>query len=380
METAYELLIEKLSRQASIKKIPLNGAFELTARCNFDCKMCYIHKKNDCAKVDELTTDQWIRLASEARDAGMLSLIMTGGEIFLRKDFREIYESIAKMGFNITLYSNASLIDSKTAKWLGRIPPTTLEITLYGASAETYEKVSGNAEAYEKVVNAIDMLLAEGINIELKTTVISENMDDYDAMAEFSYKRGLRFGLVDYLYPARSASHAVNVCRLTPEKLVEFRKKMVETNKRLTGIYLDGKQLPGPSDRMDKLAQELNSIKPDRERIKSAFGCNAGSSDFWVTWDGRMVPCGAMEEPVLHPLETGFVNAWSELTKGCSRIPICKECRKCDLIDYCMVCPAKLKSETGRYNKPGKYLCELARLSRENFSEVDRKNIDKDIG
>lgn len=368
MDTAYQLLIEKLSRQASIKKIPMNGAFELTSRCNFDCRMCYIHKKSECPASNELTTDQWIKLASEARDAGMLSLILTGGEIFLRKDFREIYESISKMGFNIILYTNGSLIDSKTAKWLGRIPPTTLEITLYGASAETYNKVNGNGEAYEDVVKAIDMLLAEGINIELKTTVISENIDDYNAMAEFSFKRGLRFGIVDYLYPARTASHAANVCRLTPDEMVDYRKKVFETNKRLTGIYFDGKASPAPSDCMKKLAQELGSIKPDRERMRSAFSCNAGSSDFWITWDGRMIPCGAMEEPVLYPLETGFSSAWSELTKRCGNIPICKECRKCDLVDYCIACPAKLKGETGRYDKPGEYLCELARLSREAFN------------
>ena len=225
MDTTYNLLIRKLSRQASNKKIPLNGAFELTPRCNFNCRMCYIHKQsNDCSCVDrELTTDQWIRLASDARDAGMLNLVLTGGEIFLRKDFETIYESVARMGFNITLYTNASLIDSKKAKWLGRIPPTAMEITLYGASAETYEKICGNGAAYKKVIQAIDLLLAEGINIELKTTVAEDNLDDYDSLAEFSFKRGIPLNIVDYLYPVRSSLLEPNACRLTPDKLVDFQ-------------------------------------------------------------------------------------------------------------------------------------------------------------
>ncbi len=369
MYTTYELLIEKLSRQASIKKIPLNGTFELTARCNFDCRMCYIHKKIDCEIADELTADQWIKLATEARDAGMLSLLLTGGEIFLRRDFREIYESVAKMGFKVTLFSNASLIDSQTAKWLGRLPPTVLEITLYGASAETYGRVNGNADAYDKVVNAIDMLLAEGINVELKTTIIHENMDDYEAMAEFSYKRGIPFGVVDYLYPARDASHAANACRFTPEKFVEYHKNIFETNKRLSEIYLEGKKLSEPTECGRKLAQEISSIEPDRERSQSAFSCNAGSSNFWITWDGRMVPCGAMEEPVAYPLKTGFLNAWHSLNEGCGNIPVCKECRKCKVAEHCTVCPAKLKGETGRYDQPAEYLCKVAQLFKETFSD-----------
>lgn len=367
MYTTYDLLIEKLSRQAGIMKIPLNGAFELTSRCNFDCRMCYIHKKNDCPNVDELTADQWIKLAADARDAGMLGLILTGGEIFLRKDIREIYESVAKMGFKITLLSNASLIDSDTAKWLGKLPPTVIEITLYGASAETYGRVNGNASAYDKVVNAIDMLLAEGINVELKTTVISENMDDYDALAEFSYKRRVPFGVVDYLYPARDALHTANICRFTPEKFVDYHKKIFETNKRLSEIYLSGINLPEQSDCGKKLAQELSSIKPDKERRQSAFSCNAGSSGFWITWDGRMLPCGAMEEPVTYPLKTGFLNAWQELSEQCGNIPVCKECMKCEHIDTCIVCPAKLKCETGRYDQPAEYLCEIAHLYKKAF-------------
>ena len=154
MNTTYELLLEKLSRQASNKKIPLNAAFELTPRCNLNCRMCYIHSpQKDCSFIDkELTAQQWIKLASDARDAGLLNLILTGGEIFLREDFENIYEGISKMGLSIILYTNASLIDQEKVKWLGRMPPSSMEITLYGASAQTYDKVCGNAKAYKQVV------------------------------------------------------------------------------------------------------------------------------------------------------------------------------------------------------------------------------------
>jgi len=375
MDTAYSLLIEKLSRQASNKRIPLNGAFELTPRCNFNCRMCYIHEhSHSFGKAEgELSADQWIRLASDAYDAGMLNLILTGGEIFLRDDFEEIYENVAKMGFNITLYTNASLIDSKRAKWLGRMPPSTIEITLYGASAETYEKVCGNGNAYSDVLKAIDLLLAEGINIELKTTCIEDNLDDYNAMAEFSFRRGIPFGFVDYLYPARTSSQIPNSCRLTPDKLVDFQKKAFDLNRRLRGIYSKGSPSKETLECRNRLVDELNRLPPDPQRAESAFGCNAGSSDFWITWDGRMLPCGAMEEPAFLPLEIGFINAWRKLTEECAGIPACRECVSCEYLDYCIVCPAKLKSETGMYDRPAPYLCELARIAKEKFNNTDIK-------
>ncbi len=373
MDTAYSLLIEKLSRQASNNKIPLNGAFELTSRCNFNCRMCYIHNQsNDCSAIDrELTTEQWIKLASDARDAGMLDLILTGGEVFLRRDFEKIYESLARMGFSISLYTNASLIDEQKAKWLGKIPPSSMEITLYGASAETYEKVCGNGNAYANVVRAIDLLLAEGINIELKTTAIEDNLDDYDVMAEFSFKHGTPLNIVDYLYPVRSSSQTTNAYRLTPEKLVDFQEKVYRTNRRLFGIYSKEAAAPESGSYANKLARELDDITPSPQRAESAFSCNAGSSDFWITWDGRMLPCGALEEPAFLPLEIGFNNAWKALTEACEKIPVCQECRDCELLSHCDVCPAKLKGETGRYSRPAPYLCELARISKERFSDME---------
>lgn len=379
MNTTYELLLEKLSRQASNKKIPLNAAFELTPRCNLNCRMCYIHSpQKDCSFIDkELTAQQWIKLASDARDAGLLNLILTGGEIFLREDFENIYEGISKMGLSIILYTNASLIDQEKVKWLGRMPPSSMEITLYGASAQTYDKVCGNAKAYKQVVDAIDMLLAEGINIELKTTVVEDNLDDYAEMAEFSYKRGIPLNIVDYLYPVRSSPSLSNKYRLTPGKLIDFQRRVIDTNQSLHQMYCSKDtawDLEGSYKYRDKLLRELDNIPPDEQRAESAFGCNAGSSDFWIAWDGRMLPCGSMEEPVFYPLKTGFINAWQKLTKQCSRIPACNECKNCNLLDYCIVCPAKLKCETGHYDRPAPYLCELARRTKEELGNISMEN------
>jgi MoaA/NifB/PqqE/SkfB family radical SAM enzyme len=373
MNTAYDLLIEKLSMQAGMQKIPLNGAFELTSRCNLNCRMCYVHQQcSDKSVIDkELTADQWIRLASEARDAGMLNLVLTGGEIFLRSDIAEIYENLSQMGFKITLYTNGSLIDETKAKWLGRIPPTSMEITLYGASADTYEKLCGNPAGYERTIRAVDMLLAEGINLELKMTVTYDNMHDMEQLAEFSYKRGLPLGTVDYLYPQMACGASDN-CRLSPKDLVEFLRRYDNISEKLREIYSAGELSKQTIKSAKKMIKDMGRLKHKaRKNAKkeSAFTCKAGSSSFWVTWEGKMVPCGMMKEPAIDLLKTSFNEAWERLYSGCLDIPICSECDKCSIKDICDVCPAKLKTETGYYDRSAEYLCELARLNKERLSD-----------
>ncbi len=372
MNTAYDLLIEKLSMQAGLNKIPLNGAFELTSRCNFNCKMCYIHNQSEdrCVADRELSTDQWIKLAEDARDAGMLNVVLTGGEIFLRSDIEKIYESLSRMGFKITLYTNGSLIDETKAKWLGRIPPTSMEITLYGASADTYEKLCGNAAGYERTIKAVDMLLAECINVELKMTVTYDNMNDMEQLAEFSYKRGLPLSLVDYLYP-QMACGASDRCRLSPEDMVEFLKVYYSAIVRLRQTYSVGELPKQTLDCVEGIIKDMKKLDPGHSTNRSAFTCKAGSSSFWVTWDGRMLPCGIMQEPSINLLDTDFVDAWKKMCDGCADIPVCIECEKCSIRDVCQVCPAKLMTETGHYDRPAQYLCELALLTKERLNAKD---------
>jgi len=373
MKTAYDLLIEKLSLQAGLQRIPLNGAFELTSRCNFNCRMCYVHDKSEDKSLirRELTADQWIGIAEDAREAGMLNLVLTGGEIFLRSDFKDIYERLSRMGFKITLYTNGSLIDETKAKWLGRIPPTSMEITLYGASADTYEKMCGNAAGYERTIKAVDMLMAEGINLELKMTVTYDNMGDMEQLAEFAYKRGLPLSIVDYLFP-QMACESPDCCRLSPRDLVDFMKKYFSATDRLREAYSTGELPKQTLERAARIVQDIEKLDRDKEskKRKSAFTCKAGTSSFWVNWEGIMVPCGIMKEPAINLLQTSFNEAWDRLCEGIYDIPACSECEQCSMKMFCDVCPAKLKTETGHYDRPAPYLCELARLSRNEFDRV----------
>ena len=120
--------------------MPVAGNFELTGRCNFGCKMCYVH---DSDGTDELSTDQWIEIGRQAVEKGMVFLLLTGGEPFLRKDFKEIYSALKKLGLLISINTNGSLIDQDMFDFLSENPPLRMNISLYGCSNETYARLCG---------------------------------------------------------------------------------------------------------------------------------------------------------------------------------------------------------------------------------------------
>lgn len=223
MEITKKLRNEAIHRAAIRLQIPIIASFELTARCNFHCGMCYVCRyPNDReAMSKELSAEQWIRIGEEARDEGLYFLTLTGGEIFLRSDFRQIYEAFSNMGFRIALYTNGSMINEETARWLSRIPPALVSVTMYGASSETYEIITGHRDGFDRTMRGIRALMDNGIPTEIKTTVVKANQNELEAMTRIADQFGLMLGLVNYVATRRDGAGTDPLTnRLTPQETV----------------------------------------------------------------------------------------------------------------------------------------------------------------
>lgn len=358
MSITWGGLTKKLIEQAKEREIPFAGAFELTSRCNLKCKMCYICQPANCkeAKSRERTTAEWIRMAEEARDAGALFVTLTGGEVFLREDFKEIYESMTTMGYRITIYTNGTLITPEIAKWLGKIPPSIVAITIYGASEETYDRVCGFPEGFNRVLRGIDLLIAEGVKLELKTTTIRGNSHDFEKLVKLADERGIELGVVDYVAPRREGCYSDPVGeRLSAAELATYLKYTKDYKNKNTG-----------KDNIEKNSDTFNvddkTVKDELWRDSDgAFRCATGKCGFWISWDGRLIPCGLLDEPESYPFETSLSAAWDELKRKCKTVPICTACKECSILEFCRVCPARLKAETGVFDTPAPYICEFTK-------------------
>ena len=85
LDPFYKAVWEKAYEDA----IPISGTFELTPRCNFNCRMCYVHlPESEIHKHGrELSAGEWLRIAREAKEAGTTWLCITGGEPLMHPEF-----------------------------------------------------------------------------------------------------------------------------------------------------------------------------------------------------------------------------------------------------------------------------------------------------
>lgn len=179
---------DKLFGLSAKKRVPITGAFELTPVCNFQCKMCYVRKSaEEVSKMGGLQPlDFWLDVAEQARDAGTLSPLLTGGETFLYPHIRELYQAMYKMGMEISINSNGSCITRDTVEWLREMPPSRINITLYGGSNETYGRLCGDPNGLDKVRRSVDMLVQNKIRFKFNCSLMPDNARDLKAMQEFA--------------------------------------------------------------------------------------------------------------------------------------------------------------------------------------------------
>ncbi len=203
--------------QQAQKVLPYHVTFELTPKCNFNCKMCYIHETTEHS-IDSSTllpAELWIDAAKEARQLGALLIGMTGGEVFTRSDFQHIYETIYDMGFLVNVLTNGYLITDKDIKWLSRRKPNLMKITLYGASDDTYECVCGVKHGFTRVTENILKLKNAGIRLKITSTLIKDNINDLVAMREWATQHGFPFSASSSLFqPIRGATRDIEDIRL----------------------------------------------------------------------------------------------------------------------------------------------------------------------
>lgn len=355
-EINYSLFIDGLFRQATEKGTPLSGSFELTSRCTLNCKMCYIHRSPNSKEAlsEEKSTEWWIDLARRAAGKGMLLLLLTGGEPLIRKDFEEIYLACRNMGLLISVNTNGTLIDEQKVKFFSSNPPQRLNISLYGTSPETYAELCGDGDAFNKVIRAVKALKEAGVSLKLNYTITPYNQTDALKAYDLAKELGIPIQPVSYMFPPLRSSCGAETVRLSAEEaaLAHFKWQshhFSDPNDLRRFIEITKK---GEAPR----EIEVDCLDSCGERIR----CRAGSSTFWVTYDGKMTPCGMMVEPSV-PIED-FDAAWSFIRAESEKIYLPPECKNCSLRKSCDICAAVAYAETGRFDCVPTYICEKAKV------------------
>ena len=349
----YDQIENRLYYKASQNKIPLRGNFELTPRCSLSCKMCYVVMTAQQVKQSgrrELTTYEWLKLGEQACENGMLFLLLTGGEAMIRSDYKEIFTGLATMGISLDLNSNGTLFTPDMVEWFAKNPPSQINLTLYGGCNETYERMCGLPNGFDRVKTAIDNLLAANINVKLQATITPHNYMDVDKMIEFANERKLNAQMTGYTFPPRRRDGDDAVLdRLDAQTAARIDFK---TRTQIWNAY--------PKFYFEKMVNDCENADQSKKTEPLQMSCRAGRSSFWITWDGTMIPCGLMDSVKAYPLKDGFNAAWKYIYEQTEKIYFPKECWGCEKMNICPSCPAMFYNENGDTNKCSSYLCDFA--------------------
>jgi len=364
MPDALEIQQFTLWNKMKAKRAPISFDLEITARCNNDCRHCYINQPagDRAAKAAELTTAEILSLASEAADMGAMWCLLTGGEPLLRDDFEAIYLGLKRLGLLLSVFTNACLITPAHVKLFGQYPPRDIEVSVYGATRETYEAVTRRRGSYDAFVRGLDLLLESGVKVRLKAMALRSTAHELDQISRFCRERTKDYYRFDPLLhlrfdgdPARNAE--IRAERLSPEEVVAVERADEERFGALQRGCDDG-----------------SLINPEFEHhdCDHLFHCGAGNGSFTVGSDGAFRLCSSLwHADTTYDLRRGTLRqAWEEWIPRVRDLrgsdpEFLEKCRACTLVNLCLWCPAHAALETGVMDAWVEYFCEVAHARAE---------------
>lgn len=329
-------IYEILAQEARENMIPLSGTFELTPRCNFNCKMCYVHLNT--AKIpeygSELTAEEWISIAEQAKEAGMLQLCITGGEPIMHPEFSKIYRALSQMGFFITLQTNASTMTKEVLNLIEEYPPSLVKITVYGSNDDVYRGVCGVENGFQRVDEGIRSLLKLEIPMMLVTTVIKQNKEDLANIARYSQELSVPWIYTTAVHPSvRGADTDAREVAIDESAATDFREDV----------------------------RRMMAEPMVKDGSKPCDYCKGYRNSFWVTWNGRMQFCSFRNEPDILVRDCSFKEAWKNLVEFEEQLRWPEECTICDVRHVCRRCAGMLAARSGRADHVDQEFCERFR-------------------
>lgn len=339
----YREIRSEIVKSGKEQKIPVLVHFELTARCNLDCKMCYVHNHDNATALrGELSTEQWKRIFDEAYESQMLYASLSGGECLLRKDFKELYLHLWNKRVFVTVLTNGTLLNEDYVDFFKTYPPDMIQISLYGSSEDGYLRVTGH-KGFEKAVAAVGALEAAGIDVRVAVTPSKYMGNDFIDILKMCKQKGFYAEKTEVLLVPNRDDLTKDDYYLTQEELISFSIQRAELYHALEPV----ENTPEPCGCMS-------------EPPAKGLTCNAGNCLATVTWDGKMYPCLNAMLGGASLLKMSFAEAWEKTKQAASDVVYGSECVGCPYDKTCPKCPAfRLKDLHSGHCNPA--ICDMTR-------------------
>jgi radical SAM protein with 4Fe4S-binding SPASM domain len=287
-------------------------------------------------------------MIDEIGEAGCLWLLYTGGEIFVRKDFIDIYTYAKKKGLLITLFTNGILVTPEIADYLAEWRPFSVEITLYGRTRETYERITGIPGSFERCMQGVHLLMERGLPLKLKTVAITLNRKEIWEMRDYVEKDlGLEFRFDPIINPRIDCSKNPLNVRLSPQEVVELDLK-------------DPKRI----EEWGKFCEKFNGPVHSPEELDHLYLCGGGINSFGIDPYGVMRVCPLSPDDGYDLRSGSFREGWEGFLLDVRKKRISRQtkCIHCEIKAMCGMCPANAQLENKDPEEPVDFMCQVAHL------------------
>ncbi|KAB2959297.1 MAG: radical SAM protein [Thermoanaerobaculia bacterium] len=334
--------LERVYRGAAARAVPIEVMVELTHHCNFRCGHCYIP---DFSTPDRLSTSRTLELLEELAEMGTLVLALSGGELFLRRDWWTIARRARELDFDLHLFSNGSLIGDPEAARLAELDATA-QISLYTLDAARFDAFVRRAGAFERVVAGIGHLRARGVRTVLKVPLMTFNYREAEAIARWGGERGCEVRTSPFVTARKDGERSPLAFRVAQEELA--------------------RELGGPV---------LGCYDDDRVLEADAPLCAAATRYACITSSGDVMACNILPGADGNVRERSFREVW-EGSPWLNRVRALRRrdlgaCDTCARYSYCGRCTAQALVEDGDLTGPSSHARERAELI-ERSAAVER--------
>ena len=358
-EINEELQIQLLNFDAGKRKkwmqnrCPFSALLELTPVCNMSCIHCYLQEHHF---ENMLSYAQIIKIIDILYKKGIIFLTFTGGEIFTRKDFLDIYLYAKQKGFLVELFTNGYLIDEPAIQVFKEYPPLLVDVSLYGASELTYQKITGVSGAFEKVVGNCVALKKAGVRVSLKSPIMNETLPELENMKQLAEKIGVPFVYTFEITPTIDRNESPRNYQVPLEVALKYEFKN----------YYDQMRRGERND-----ISNYNEIMETLIAKDGVYFCNVALNSFVIDYQGRMCPCMKLRHRGISLLDTDFDEIWEGFAVySRKKASLDYMCSNCDAKYYCDICPAEMDFMYGDEEYRPENACKIAKI-RKAFYEKE---------
>ncbi len=338
-------------QKATDRNIPLNVLVELTYRCNLRCGHCYVVDPGG----QELSTPELIYILDELAGAGALFLTLTGGEILVRRDWREVCRYARDANFAVRLFTNGTRIDDRVARQIAGLGVVDVGVSLYGANPETHDVITRVRGSFERTLTGLRELNEAGVRTAVKYLLMKHNVQEFERARELADEIGAAFSFSFYVGPRVDGSRGSCIHRVGEPELEH--------------LLADGALYP---EAVRITAKERTDLRG--AALRNVPMCGAGRDTCAISPYGDLKPCAILPTVAGNLREHRFSELWRDSAelqriRGAHMAGL-KGCSSCRSLGYCGRCPAFALLEDGDMFGPSSFACAIERIA-ERSSGMD---------